>query len=207
VTPGGLADIARSRRWFLRMSAGFLAGTVLADIFTAGRAVATGLAIDTRGVAGKIEGPMPRALRSLSFENTHTGEILQAIYWSDGAYRPDALSGINRILRDHRSGEVKEIDTKLLDLLHSIRERLGSCEPFHVISGYRSPATNAMLRRKGRRVAAGSLHTAGRAIDVRLPGTLLGDLRAAARAIGAGGVGFYPSSDFVHVDTGRVREW
>ena len=145
--------------------------------------------------------------RRLSFRNLHTGERLEALYWSRGRYLPDALADIDHLLRDFRTGEVKEIDPKLLDLLVAARRRVGSRERFEVISGYRSPKTNAMLHRDGRGVARKSLHTLGQAIDVRLPDRRLADLRQAGLDLRAGGVGYYPKPGFVHLDTGRVRFW
>jgi uncharacterized protein YcbK (DUF882 family) len=145
--------------------------------------------------------------RSLSFFNTHTKERLEAVYWSDGRYRPEALGEINHILRDHRTGEVKEIDSGLLDLLHTLRTRTATRDPIQVISGYRSAATNAMLHLEDHHVAAHSLHIQGQAIDIRLPGIALRDLRDTALRLGRGGVGYYPSSGFVHVDVGRPRTW
>jgi uncharacterized protein YcbK (DUF882 family) len=145
--------------------------------------------------------------RSLAFYNLHTGESLRVDYWSEGTYAAGALHDIDHILRDYRTGGVKEIDIRLLDLLHQLRGTLGASEPYHVISGYRSAATNASLRAGSDGVARHSLHVDGRAIDVRLPGVRLGDLHRAALAQRGGGVGYYPSSVFVHLDTGRVRAW
>ncbi|HET7293773.1 MAG TPA: DUF882 domain-containing protein [Vicinamibacteria bacterium] len=145
--------------------------------------------------------------RSLAFLNLHTGESLRAQYWSDGKYEMAAMRDVDRVLRDHRTGEIKEIDVRLLDLLHELGEALGSSSPYHVISGYRSPATNALLHARSDGVATHSLHVDGRAIDVRMPGVRLVDLCAAAREQRRGGVGLYPASDFVHIDTGRVRYW
>jgi uncharacterized protein YcbK (DUF882 family) len=148
--------------------------------------------------------------RVLSFFNTHTGERLKAPYCCGGAYQADVLEQINFILRDFRANEVKPIDPKLLDLLYELGGTLETDQPFHIISGYRSPHTNALLREWGGSntgVASGSLHMVGKAIDIRLPGIKLDHLRAAARSLKLGGVGYYPSSDFVHVDTGRVRYW
>jgi uncharacterized protein YcbK (DUF882 family) len=148
--------------------------------------------------------------RVLSFFNTHTGERLKTAYCCGGSYRPEALNDINHILRDFRANEIKPIDPKLLDLLHELGGTLETDQPFHIISGYRSPATNAMLRERGGAVtgvASHSLHIDGKAIDIRLPGVKLDHLRAAARSLQLGGVGYYPSSNFVHVDTGRVRHW
>jgi uncharacterized protein YcbK (DUF882 family) len=151
------------------------------------------------------------AERALGFFNTHTGERLATTYCCDGVYQPEALQKINFILRDFRANEIKAIDPGLLDLLHELQDTLGSDSPYHVISGYRSARTNAMLRSQGggasSGVASGSMHVLGRAIDIRVPGVKLADLREAARSLKLGGVGFYPSSDFVHVDTGRVRYW
>lgn len=148
--------------------------------------------------------------RVLSLFNTHTGERLKVAYCCGGRYQPDALAQINHILRDFRANEVRAIDPKLLDLLHELGGTLETDQPYHVISGYRSPNTNALLRARGGAhsgVASGSLHQAGKAIDIRLPGVKLDHLRGAARSLKIGGVGYYPSSNFVHVDTGRVRYW
>jgi len=145
--------------------------------------------------------------RSLSFDNLHTGEKLSIDYWADGKYIPDALQTINHLLRDYRNGEVHVIEPKLLDLLTILRARLDSREPFQVISGYRSPATNAMLHAESSGVAAKSLHMQGMAIDIRVADRSLQDLHDSALSLHAGGVGYYPKSDFVHVDVGRVRMW
>jgi uncharacterized protein YcbK (DUF882 family) len=145
--------------------------------------------------------------RALAFHNLHTGESLKTAFRADGDYVPEAMARINQVLRDHRSGEVGPIDPRLLDLLYVLRRKVDSRETFHVISGYRSPATNDKLRRSGRGVAKNSFHTKGMAIDVRLPGRHLADLRKAALTLRRGGVGYYPNSNFVHVDTGPVRRW
>ncbi|HMK50306.1 MAG TPA: YcbK family protein [Thermodesulfovibrionales bacterium] len=147
------------------------------------------------------------AERALSFYNTHTGEKLKAVYWQQDAYVPQALVDINYILRDYRTGEVKEIDPGLLDLLCVLRENLESNDPFSIISGYRSPETNAQLCSVSKGVVSNSMHISGKAIDIRLPGCDLKTLRRAAVDLRRGGVGYYPSSDFVHVDVGRVRYW
>jgi uncharacterized protein YcbK (DUF882 family) len=147
------------------------------------------------------------AERSLSFFHTHTGESLEVVYWAGGRHVPEGLARIDRLLRDHRTGEVHPIDPRLLDLLYDLQTRVGSNEAFHVISGYRSRATNGMLRTRSNAVAQYSLHMDGLAIDVRLPGTDLRVLRDAAIALHRGGVGYYPESDFVHLDLGRVRQW
>src|SRR5579862_5519582 len=145
--------------------------------------------------------------RRLSFENLHTGERLDTVYWVNGAYQPGALRAINVLLRDFRTGDVYPIDRNLLDLLVRLRARLNSTAPIQVISGYRSPETNAMLASYGDGVAAGSLHMSGMAIDIRVPGRSLRSVHRVALAMAEGGVGYYPRSDFVHVDTGSVRRW
>ena len=146
--------------------------------------------------------------RDLSFYNTHTGESAAVEYCRSGCLVPDSLEKINHILRDTRTGEVKAIDVGLLDLLVRLARAVPTDGPFHVISGYRSPSTNDYLRRTGGGgVAAHSLHLAGKAIDIRVPGVKLRDLYAKAVGLRGGGVGIYPGSDFVHVDVGRVRTW
>jgi len=147
------------------------------------------------------------ACRSLSFVHTHTGERLAVEYWADGRYEPEALREIDHLLRDFPTGDAHPIDRGLLDVLADLRTGLGTRQPFQVISGYRSPATNAALRAAGHGVATHSLHIQGQAIDVRIPGVRLADLRRAAIDERRGGVGYYPDSDFVHVDTGRIRYW
>lgn len=148
-----------------------------------------------------------RAARSVAFTNLHTGESLNATYWEAGAYVPDALQALNRLLRDHRTGEVHEIAPGLFDLVASLRERLETNAVVQVISGYRSPATNASLHARSDGVATHSLHVRGQATDLRIAGVDLARLRDAAWALQDGGVGFYPKSEFVHVDVGRVRRW
>jgi uncharacterized protein YcbK (DUF882 family) len=146
-------------------------------------------------------------VRTLAFDNLHTGEKLRIDYWAQGDYIPDALQTVNHFLRDFRNGEVHVIEPKLLDLLSVLHNRLDTHSPFEVISGYRSPATNAMLRAESHGVAAKSLHMQGMAIDIRLADRSLADLHDNALAMRAGGVGYYPAADFVHVDVGRVRTW
>jgi uncharacterized protein YcbK (DUF882 family) len=145
--------------------------------------------------------------RTLAFNNLHTGERAKVEYWADGQYLPDALKQVNFILRDFRNGEIHPIEPRLLDLLSQLHASLGTSQPFEVISGYRSPATNAMLRNEGHGTASKSLHMQGQAIDIRLADSLLSDVHRAAVSLRAGGVGFYPGPDFVHVDVGRVRYW
>jgi uncharacterized protein YcbK (DUF882 family) len=150
---------------------------------------------------------LPAGPRRVALHNLHTGEALDAVYWDEGRYVPDALGAVNKVLRDYRTGDVHPIDERLLDLLHQVHGRLGAERPFQVISGYRSPHTNAMLHARSGQVAAHSLHMDGMAIDVRMEGVALDHLHKAALDLKAGGVGLYPTSDFVHMDVGRVRRW
>ena len=145
--------------------------------------------------------------RQLSFYHTHTQQSLYVIYYENGVYVESALGKINRFLKDFRTGDVAEMDPELLDILYDLRNELGSDETFEVISAYRSPKTNEMLRDKSGGVARNSQHLLGNAIDVRLRGTKTEDLRDTALEMQRGGVGFYKQSDFVHIDTGRVRRW
>jgi uncharacterized protein YcbK (DUF882 family) len=159
------------------------------------------------GAAAPAGLPAARLSRSLSFFNTHTDERIETVYWCDGSYCPPGLKEIDILLRDHRTGEVKEIDRSLLDLLHELRSEIGVNQPFHVISGYRSPASNTLLRHEGHGVGARSFHIQGRAVDIRLPSIDLGELRDTAVRLGRGGVGYYPASSFIHVDVGPPRTW
>lgn len=146
--------------------------------------------------------------RALALDHLHTGEKLSLVYAVGRDYVPEALSGLNMLLRDHYSGAVGLMDPQLFDLLHRLREVLGTQQPFEVISGYRAPATNAALQAtRGGGVATRSLHMDGRAIDVRISGVALDDLRDAALSLQGGGVGHYARDGFVHLDTGRVRSW
>ena len=145
--------------------------------------------------------------RSLAFYNTHTGERLNVVYWMQGSYVSESLAEVNYILRDHRTDQIRSIDGELLDLLFALRTELATNQPFHIISGYRSPQTNAFLHANSSGVVENSLHLVGKAIDIRTPGKSLSVLRKAAVALKGGGVGYYPKSDFVHVDVGRIRYW
>jgi uncharacterized protein YcbK (DUF882 family) len=169
-------------------------------------ALALGASLFPRTLLGAIQTPQSPE-RTLALYNLHTGETLETAYWIKGEYLPDALSEINHILRDFRTEEILPIDTGLLDLLHDLHNSTGSREMLHVISGYRSPATNALLRESSHGVACHSLHMVGKAADIRLPGYSLSSLRRSAVDLKGGGVGYYPGSDFVHVDVGRVRYW
>lgn len=146
-------------------------------------------------------------MRAVSLDNLHTGEKLQAVYWEQGEYIPDVLDAVNEHLRDYRTGEIHPINPHLLDVLDTLTALTGANASFQVISGYRSAATNAMLHERSEEVAKKSFHIRGMAIDIRLPGVELSHLHAAALSLGRGGVGYYPDSNFIHVDVGPVREW
>jgi uncharacterized protein YcbK (DUF882 family) len=147
------------------------------------------------------------APRSVSLYNTHTGEWLRTVYWADGHYIREAVRDINWILRDHHSDEMRPMDAGVLDVLGMLRERLDTREPFLVVSGYRSPATNMRMYLRGDGVAKHSYHIKGMAIDLRSEGRSLGQVRDAALSLRCGGVGYYPRSDFIHVDCGPIRRW
>jgi uncharacterized protein YcbK (DUF882 family) len=148
----------------------------------------------------------------LAFYNMHTHETKTITYRRGDAYNAQALNEINRIMGDYRTGDVHEIDVGLLDLLTALKTNLeedhrGLAVRFNVFSGYRSPGTNAMLRRMGGSQAERSLHILGKAIDINVPGVDLSELRNAAWCLHRGGVGYYPADNFVHVDTGKKRYW
>lgn len=145
--------------------------------------------------------------RRLSFYHTHTAETLDVTYFRDGAYITTALDELNHFLRDFRTGDAVIMDPAVFDILHEIQLESGSAGTFEVISAYRSPATNEMLRGNSNGVAKNSQHLLGKAIDVRLTDLDTAELRDVALSLGRGGVGYYHESDFVHVDTGRVRQW
>jgi uncharacterized protein YcbK (DUF882 family) len=147
------------------------------------------------------------AARRLRFYNLHTGESLTAVYWEGGRYVAEGLAEIDYMLRDFRTGDVYTIDPKLLDLVHQVQIVMEDDGAVDVISGYRSPATNAMLASRSDGVAKNSFHLEGMAIDLRLRKGRLEDLRSAALSLNGGGVGYYPKSDFVHMDTGPIRTW
>jgi uncharacterized protein YcbK (DUF882 family) len=186
-----------SRRGFLRLAGGVAAATLLgtSDVLAARRA---------RRVVRCV-----RALptRSLSFYALHTGERLSVTYRRGDHYETEALAAVNRLLRDYRTDEMHDIDAALLDQLHRLRAALDTREPYHVVSGYRSPETNARERLRHRGVAIHSLHVDGRAVDLFVPDRALEVVRDAALALREGGVGYYPTSGFVHLDTGLVRTW
>ena len=181
----GINDRDGARRRFLRLGIGGAAA----------------LLVPTRRAAAASDA------RTLAFRNLHTGEFVRATYWAAGRYLREGLSQIDRLLRDYRNDAVHPIDRRLLALLGELHDQLDTREPFEVISGYRSPATNAMLVSTSSGVSPVSLHVVGMAVDIRVPGRPLRAARDAAKTLRGGGVGYYPDSDFVHVDVGRVRYW
>lgn len=173
------------------------------DFLCAGALSLIAVAVGPARVRAAATGP--RRVRML---NTHTGERIDTTYFEDGALVPGALAELDRFLRDFRTGDVRAIDPGVLDIAWSLSRAahrpLGTIE---IVSGYRSPETNAALRKRGSGVASHSLHLEGKALDVRLEGVPTGRLRGLALELRRGGVGFYPALDFVHVDTGPVRRW
>lgn len=179
-------SIGMNRRTFLRAAAG----------------TALGLAV----MAPHEILAKPTRLKNLSFYHTHTGEQFE-LYIDNGQWAPRYIKKLSTFLRDFRTGDIHPMDIKLFDTLHKIQLTAGSKGVFEVISGYRSPKTNASLRSKSNGVAKKSYHMKGQAIDVRLSGLRTKDLRDIAQDLRAGGVGYYQKSDFIHLDTGPVRFW
>ena len=171
--------------------------------------VATLLGLVLTAYTSLSQGTTASSERELSFYHTHTGKRLNVVYWQDGDYVDSALEEINVFLSDFRTGDRVEMDPELLDVIYDVRESLGSNGTYQIISAYRSPETNEMLRNRSTSsgVARKSQHVLGKAIDVRLEGVRTTDLRDAAIRLQRGGVGYYEKSDFVHMDTGRVRRW
>lgn len=186
-------SVISSRRRFLQQMA---CGTLLA---MSGSGIAS-------AAVRHVYGDYPEH-KMLALENLHTGDSLKLTYFEQGRYIKDALQEINYLLRDYHTDDIHPIDPSLVDQLYDLKQTLGISKPIHVISGYRSPDTNAHLRKQSHRVAKHSLHMQGRAIDIRIEGVATKTIRNAALAMGRGGVGYYPYANFVHLDTGEVRTW
>ena len=151
-----------------------------------------------------------KGARSISLHNLHTEEKIKVDYWIDGKYQPEALAEIDLVLRDHRQNEVCSMDPKLIDILHNIQQStLGSSDkkPVQILSAYRSPTTNNNMRRYKRGVAKNSFHMVGQAVDVRIEGVSNYDIYRAALNLKEGGIGYYGSRGFTHLDTGNFRTW
>lgn len=168
-------------------------------------AVATTFAPARKALAVLDENPADR--KALSLYNVHTDEQAYAIYWQNGQYNPKGLYHVDYILRDFRENKIIEIDPRLVNLIHDITATADTTGPVHIISGYHSPQTNEFLRNSRGGIAKSSLHVVGQAVDMRIPGVPTKYLRQVAVELKAGGVGYYPDSDFIHIDIGRVRYW
>jgi uncharacterized protein YcbK (DUF882 family) len=192
------------RRSFLKSSA--LLATVLGAPAVSKAAAKVAPAVHA-AVTNPLASPVAPNERILRLYNTHTGESLRSVFWAEGQFIPEALQDINKLLRDHRNNKIAPIDPQLLVLLDRISAQYDSHPTVHIISGYRSPESNAMLHENTNGVAKHSLHMDGKAIDVRIPGQNLAKLHRIAMEAKAGGVGYYPDSEFVHMDVGRVRYW
>ena len=197
-----------ARRQFLTLGAGALAAASVS-----GRAKAETAQNLFHPTAPPNSGPINTTalpltdIRKANIHNLDTGETLDAVYWENGEYLPDALAEAMRVMRDTRDGTEHVMDPRLLDVLHGIQSKLEVKTPFQLICGYRSPETNAILRAESREVARHSQHMLGKASDIYMHGVQLGHLHKAALSLRAGGVGLYPVSDFIHVDVGPVRRW
>ncbi len=174
------------------------------------KGLACGSAVALTGMPGIVQAAASwkqQPAKKLNFYNLHTDEKLSMTYFEDGQYVSGAMQEINYLLRDHRSGDVHNMDPDLFNLLYDLQNSLGGNKTIQVISAYRSPATNMMLKRSSSGVAKKSLHMLGQAIDIRIEGVDSKIIQQAGMAMKRGGVGYYRKSDFVHIDTGRVRSW
>lgn len=185
------------RRAFLRASSVVAASAVSSFAFPALAQIAAPAVIGSKTID----------CRTLVMNNIHNGEKLKSDYWVEGSYVPEELAHVNKFLRDYRNNKVLPIDPKLLDLVHQLGGAVDAPRGFEIICGYRSPETNEYLRKRSSGVAEHSLHLKGQALDMCVPGRPLKKVHEAALSLGLGGVGYYPKSDFIHVDTGRVRRW
>ncbi len=182
--------LALQRRDFLKLGMGGLIGAMM-PVLSMKSAIAAG----------------SNSTWKLSFRNAHTGESFSGVYRVGDKYLPEAFERLNYVMRDFRTGEVFPMDPHVVDILSIIHKKSGSNEPYQVLSGYRSPKTNAMLGKKSTAVASNSFHMYGQAVDIRIPDFSVKRVRNIAKSLEAGGVGYYPRSSFVHVDTGAYRTW
>ena len=177
-----MTDITLSRRKFLVLASSFMAMTASPSL-----------------IASTLSRPQFSS-RKLSLFNIHTGEDFEGHYWREGHYDEKALLRLTHLLRDRRNNKELPIDPNLFDLMHKLQSTLGSNDPYHIICGYRSKESNAKMHASSKGVAKNSMHIKGKAIDLRLENTSLKELSNAARSLKAGGVGYYPKSNFVHLD-------
>ena len=175
------------------------------DFLKLGMAALIGSVLPVKAIAANLR--THSGDRELAFLNRNTWESLRVSYFKNNAFQPEALAKINYILRDHHMNAVADMDVRLLDLLYAINQRVSGTAVFHVLSGYRSPQTNKLLRAKNKRVASNSLHIKGQAIDIRIEGYDTKSLCQLCIQLQGGGVGYYPRRNFVHIDTGPVRVW
>jgi uncharacterized protein YcbK (DUF882 family) len=197
--------IRMQRRTFLRAALCALPAVVLAHRAFADASESR--PVDQSGAAAAPPEGVIAPARSLTFTNTHTAETMSAVFARGGQYEVAGLALFEHVLRDHRSGETHAMDPALYDILHELADRADAEPHYEIISGYRSPETNQSLRKHSKGVVKNSMHLQGKAIDLRLRGVDLARLHALALDLKGGGVGYYPASDFVHIDTGRVRSW
>ncbi|MCI5060049.1 MAG: DUF882 domain-containing protein [Alphaproteobacteria bacterium] len=192
---GSQSDSMIDRRSFLGIGAATLGGVLLPSLATSAQA------------ANFRSGIISKGARRLVFRNTHTGESFSGVYRVGDKYLPDAFDQINTVMRDFRTDQRYPMDPRVLDIIYSVQRMSNPNKPLEIISGYRSPGTNKMLRNTSSGVAKKSLHMKGQAIDFRMKDFSTKRLRDIAKNLRAGGVGYYSKSDFVHVDTGDVRSW
>jgi len=200
------------RRRFLTKLAGGIALTAGTQLLAANKAFAGATPSDLEksvkpAVTANQGGHDLSGPRSLHLFNTHTHHSLNTTFYRDGKFDERALQKLNLFLRDHRENEAIVMDKMLFTQLWAIQQVVNPQGTIQIISGYRTPKTNQMLNRTSNGVARNSLHMQGRAIDFRMPGSSTRGVRDVARALNAGGVGYYSSSDFVHIDTGKIRHW
>jgi uncharacterized protein YcbK (DUF882 family) len=205
----GVSGSSWARTVRTRVQAGLRSSTRMKaqPVAITGEAVVPGVMPD---VATSTDVPVDQKPYKLKMSNLHTGETLEIVYRVGNTYIPEALEKLNYFLRDHNTQDVSHYDPKEFDVLHAMMSRLGRLNSvIDVVCGYRTPETNAALRQNSARtgVAEHSQHMEGHAIDLRVPGVSTVQVRNAALSLHAGGVGYYPVSQFVHVDVGPVREW
>jgi uncharacterized protein YcbK (DUF882 family) len=198
-------NLSLPRRNFLGLGLASMAGLAVGG---AGLVIPTDEAFAASTLLKTEKASAGMGARTLAFRHMHTNEELTVTYWRDGQYDQAGLAEINYLLRDFRTGDVKSMDRGVLNILNLVKKRLGTNQPLHIVSAYRSPKTNAMLRRNSDGgVAKRSFHLKGMAVDIRIPGVSTYGIARVAKSLGMGGVGTYGSNDFVHVDVGPPRTW